>query len=75
MIPLEIFEYKNRWKPGHTVKVHSDFRMKGKDYCRIQMFQHQWDINENSAIYEDTYLFEQKVDADSFFVYFEKKFK
>ena len=66
MLPVEIFEYKNRWKPGYTVRLHSDLRMSAKDYCRVQMFQHQWDVAEYSYVYEDTYMFEHKLDADSF---------
>jgi hypothetical protein len=45
-----VFEYKNR----------------AKDYCRVQMFQHQWDVDEYSYVYEDTWQFEHKLDADSF---------
>ena len=66
MLPIEIFEYKNRWKPGYTVRLHSDLRMSAKDYCSVQMFQHQWDVAEYSYVYEDTYMFEHKLDADSF---------
>lgn len=66
MLPIEVFEYKNRWKPGYTVRLHSDLRMSAKDYCRVQMFQHQWDVDEYSYVYEDTWQFEHKLDADSF---------
>jgi len=66
LLPVEIFEYKNRWKPGYTVRLHSDLRMSAKDYCSVQMFQHQWDVAEYSYVYEDTYMFEYKLDADSF---------
>ena len=74
MLPVEIFEYKNRWKPGYTVRLHSDLRMSAKDYCRVQMFQHQWDVSEYSYVYEDTYMFEHKLDADSFAAQWEPRF-
>lgn len=66
MTPIEIFEYKNKWKPGYTVRLHSDLRSKGKDYCTIQMFKHQWDIKTYTDVYEDTFMFEHKIDANSF---------
>lgn len=75
MTPIEIFEYKNKWKPkGYCVRLHSDLRSEGKDYCKTQMFKHQWDINEYTNVYEDTFLFEHKLDADSFKGYFDPKF-
>jgi len=74
LLPVEIFEYKNRWKPGYTVRLHSDLRMSAKDYCRVQMFQHQWDVAEYSYVYEDTYMFEHKLDADSFAAQWEPRF-
>ena len=74
MLPIEIFEYKNRWKPGYTVRLHSDLRMSAKDYCRVQMFQHQWDVSSYTNVYEDTYMFEYKLDADSFAAQFNERF-
>lgn len=66
MIPVEIFEYKQRWKPGYSVRLHSDLRSQGKDFCKIQMFKQQWDIAEYTDVYEDTFYFEYKQDAESF---------
>jgi len=48
--------------------------MSAKDYCRVQMFQHQWDVAEYSYVYEDTYMFEHKLDADSFAAQWEPRF-
>ena len=62
MTPIETFEYKQKWKPGYIVRLHSDLRMQGKDYCKIQMMKHQWDIQEFTDVYEDTYLFENRID-------------
>jgi len=66
LIPVEIFEYKQRWKPGYSVRLHSDLRSQGKDFCKIQMFKQQWDIAEYTDVYEDTFYFEYKQDAESF---------
>lgn len=66
MIPVEVFEYKQKWKPGHVVRLHSDLRSQGKDYCKVQMFKHQWDISEYTDVYEDTFYFEYKQDANAF---------
>ena len=66
MTPVEIFEYKQSWKPGYTVRLHSDLRSRGKDYCKTQMFKQQWDMSEFTNVYEDTFMFEYKQDADSF---------
>lgn len=74
MTPIEIFEYKQKWKPGYIVRLHSDLRMQGKDYCKIQMMKHQWDIQEFTDVYEDTYLFENRIDADSFTAQWDRRF-
>ena len=74
MTPIEIFEYKNKWKPGYTVRLHSDLESAGKEYCKIQMHKQQWDITKWTNVYEHTYHFEYKQDADSFVAHFDKKF-
>jgi hypothetical protein len=66
MTPVEIFEYKQRWKPGYTVRLHSDLRSHGKDFCKIQMHPQQWDVKTFTNVYEDTFYFEYKQDAESF---------
>ena len=66
MTPVEIFEYKQKWKPGNSVRLHSDLRSNGKEFCKTQMHKHQWDISEFTNVYEDTYYFEYKQDANSF---------
>ena len=75
MTPIEIFEYKKRWAPrAYTVRLHSDLRSRGKEYCKTQMQKQQWDVNIYTNNYEDTYLFEYKQDADSFISHFDPKF-
>jgi hypothetical protein len=68
MTPIEIFEYKQRWQRagGYGVRLHSDLRSKGKDFCKIQMFKHQWDLQIYTDNYEDTFYFEYRQDAESF---------
>jgi len=66
LTPIEIFEYKLKWKPGYVVRLHSDLRSQGKEFCKTQMFKQQWDVSEYTDVYEDTYYFEYKQDAESF---------
>lgn len=66
MTPVEIFEYKQRWKPGYTVRLHSDLRSQAKDWCKIQLHKQQWDLNIHTNVYEDTFMFEYRQDAESF---------
>lgn len=74
MTPLEIFEYKKRWQRagGYAVRLHSDLRSQGTEYCKVQMFKHQWDLQIHTNVYEDTFHFEYKQDADAFKVKFGK---
>lgn len=68
MTPIEIFEYKQNWlrKGGYAVRLHSDLRDQGKDYCKVQLHKHQWDFKKWSDVYEDTFWFEYAQDAKSF---------
>ena len=68
MTPLEIFEYKQRWirNGGYKVRLHSDLGDSGKEYCKVQMFKHQWDFKKWSNVYEDTFWFEYAQDAKAF---------
>lgn len=68
MTPIEIFEYKQRWQRagGYAVRLHSDLRSQGKDYCKIQLMKQQWDFSQYTDNYEDTFHFEYKQDADMF---------
>jgi hypothetical protein len=66
LTPIEIFEYKQRWKPGYIVRLHSDLRSRGKDWCKQQMHKHQWDLAQFTNVYEDTFYFENKLDAENF---------
>ena len=68
MTPIEIFEYKKRWQRagGYPVRLHSDLRTQGKDFCKVQLMKQQWDFSQYTDNYEDTFHFEFKQDADAF---------
>jgi hypothetical protein len=68
MTPLEIFEYKKRWQRagGYAVRLHTDLRSQGKDFCKFQLKKPQWDFTYYTNVYEDTFYFEFKQDADTF---------
>lgn len=74
MTPIEIFEYKRNWSPGYEVRLHSDLRRSATDYCKFQMLKHQWDVNHFTNVYEDTWSFENRLDAQSFAAEWESRF-
>jgi len=74
MTPIEIFEYKQKWKPGYVVRLHSDLRRSATAYCKVQMLKHQWEMTKYSNVYEDTWMFENKLDANSFAAQWEERF-
>jgi hypothetical protein len=73
LTPVEIFEYKQRWQRagGYAVRLHSDLRDQGKDWCKVQLHKQQWDFTKWSNVYEDTFWFEYQQDANLF----KEKFK
>ena len=66
MTPIEIFEYKNRWKPGYTVRLHSDLVNEGKTWCRRNCERHQWSMTDWTNNYEHTFHFEYEESARKF---------
>lgn len=66
MTPIEIHEYKLRWFPGYSVAIHSDNDVKGKSWCRKHLQRHQWSMKSWTNVYEHTFSFEYKKDADAF---------
>jgi hypothetical protein len=48
--------------------------MKATDYCKVQMMKHQWDVKHYTNVYEDTWRFEHRLDAQSFIAHWESKF-
>jgi hypothetical protein len=61
MTPQEIFEYKNKWLTtgGHSVRIHSDLDVEGKNWCRKNLERHQWSFEKYTAVYEHTFRFEE----------------
>lgn len=66
MTPVEIHEYKIKWKPGYIVKIHSDLADSGKTWCRRRLQRHQWSMTEWTDVYEHTFHFEDKEVAQNF---------
>ena len=69
MTPLEISEYKQRWMARGTcypVRLHSDLADKGKTWCRQKLERQQWSVSIWTNVYEHTFFFEYKHDADEF---------
>ena len=46
MSPIEIFEYKQKWQQRrhYRVQLHSDLHNQGKEWCKVQLMKHQWDM-------------------------------
>jgi|11BtaG_2_1085332.scaffolds.fasta_scaffold06883_4 hypothetical protein len=72
--PLEISEYKQRWmrEGSHSVQIHSDLRHNALSYCKVQMFRQQWVHRKYTDVYEDTFFFEQLLDAKAFAHHFKE---
>jgi|TARA_B110000046_G_scaffold38100_1_gene41724 hypothetical protein len=69
MTPQEINEYKQRWLASGTyypVRLHSDLDTQGKTWCRRNLERHQWKMDTWTHVYEHTFIFEYKHDADEF---------
>jgi hypothetical protein len=66
MTPAEIFEYKQRWKPGYTIRLHSDIVDRGKTFCKKLCERHQWSVTTWTNVYEHTFHFEDESVAKKF---------
>lgn len=66
MTPQEIFEYKQQWKPGYSVRLHSDVVDRGKTWCKRQLEKHRWSVTTWTDVYEHTFHFEAAVAAQNF---------
>jgi len=64
--PQEITDYKNSWRPGYAVTLHSDLDTQGKDWCRKNLERWQWSFTSYTDVYEHTFCFEHKHDANVF---------
>jgi len=71
MTPIEIFEYKMKWKPkGHIVSFHSDWEYDVKSWLKRKE-KHTWIWNEYTDVYEHSVLFESVEDKDSLISFLE----
>ena len=66
MTPAEIFEYKQQWKPGYTVRLHSDVVDRGKAFAKRNCQKHQWSVTTWTSPDEHTVHFEFEESARKF---------
>lgn len=69
MTPVEIFEYKQKWMgsgDNNPISIHSDKRRKALEWCRKNLYRHQWNIVQYTDVYEDTFFFEHKLASENF---------
>lgn len=73
MTPQERFDYKTKWmqNSSNAVKIHSDLEFDAKQWCKKNLEQHQWHFSKYTAVYEDTFYFEDEVTQKEF----KKEFK
>ena len=72
MTPQEIFEYKNAWKPGYQVDVHSDLDVQCKRWCRGNLNRWEWSMDTYTDVYSHSFYFENMNDAHAFRAKFEQ---
>ena len=67
MTPLEISEYKMRWKPeSYQVDVHSDLDVQCKKWCRGNLNRWEWSMNTYTDVYSHSFYFENMNHAHEF---------
>lgn len=68
MTPQEIFEYKHRWMKANSfdVEVNEDFDFDGKEWCKANLQQHQWNFIRFSDVYSHMFCFEHEDDMERF---------
>ena len=71
MTPQEIVDYKNKWRPGHLVDVHSDMYTTCVSWCRKVFPQQSWYAKKYTDVYSSSYYFENERDATRFMEQFE----
>lgn len=66
--PQAISDYKQSWmsRAAWPVRLHSDLDVQGKDWCRRNMERWQWSFKKYTNVYEHTFFFEHKCDAEEF---------
>ena len=66
MAHKEIFEHKLKRQAEYCVRLHSDLIDQGKSWCKKHLSSHEWGLNKWTCVYEHTFIFERKEDADAF---------
>ena len=67
MTPLEIFEYKLKWRDeAHTVYSPDVFEFMAKDWCKNKLEPHQWHFKKLADTYMHAFLFEDEKQAIKF---------
>lgn len=67
MSPVEIFEYKQQWRPrAYVVEVHSDLEHDHKQWCRENLESHRWHFSKLVDNYTNAFMFENENDAQLF---------
>ena len=67
MTPLEISEYKMRWKSdGFQVDVHSDLDVQCKHWCRGNLNRWEWSMDTYTDVYSHSFYFELEENANQF---------
>lgn len=72
MTPQQIVDYKHTWMPGFRVKLHTDLRREGVNWCKDNLIPAVWSDKRWIEPYYDEFRFENKVDANKFAVIFYK---
>ena len=66
MTPQEIFEYKNAWKPGYQIDIHSDLDVQCKAWCRGNLNRWEWSMDTYTDVYSHSFYFEEEQAAAEF---------
>jgi hypothetical protein len=69
MTPQEIADYKQKWMASgnnNPSRIHSDFDVQAKDWCRRHLERWQWSMQTWTNVYEHTFFFEDEEKAKEF---------
>ena len=72
MTPQEIADYKLKWMPGASIRLHSDLVDLGKTWCKRNVDKQSWSVSTWTAPYEHTFYFEDVNASKAFAEVFEE---
>ena len=73
MTPLEIHDYKQKWRPGYAVQVDMDSDFWGKIFCREHTERHKWSFRKHTLPDDShTFYFEDEDFAQRFLFEYNK---